>query len=122
MTVVLYVTAAAVSADPNYNGLDAADVSVTNTDNEVAGFQVVEVGGLAQLGDDLTVFRSMVKESANHTPALFMANSRFEFNGFPSMGAWISYGLGADTEQMQYGGVEVVPGNGTFNGLPTDAW
>jgi hypothetical protein len=31
------VTAAAVSADPNYDGLDAADVSVTNTDDDTAG-------------------------------------------------------------------------------------
>jgi hypothetical protein len=31
------VTAAAVSADPNYNGLDAADVSLTNIDNESGG-------------------------------------------------------------------------------------
>ena len=32
------VTGAATSADPNYNGLNPADVSVTNTDNDVAGF------------------------------------------------------------------------------------
>jgi len=56
--------------------------------------------GIAELGDELTVFRSMVSESANHTPALFMANSGFEFNGFPSMGAWISYGLGAESESL----------------------
>ncbi len=55
---------------------------------------------IAKLGDDLTIFRSMVSESANHTPALFMANSGFEFNGFPSMGAWISYGLGAETDSL----------------------
>lgn len=55
---------------------------------------------IAELGDDLTVFRSLVSSSANHTPGLFVANSGFEFNGYPSMGAWISYGLGAETESL----------------------
>ena len=55
---------------------------------------------IAELGDDLTVIRSMVSESANHTPALFMANSGFEFNGFPSMGSWISYGLGSESASL----------------------
>ena len=31
------VTAAATSADANYNGIDAADVSATNTDNDASG-------------------------------------------------------------------------------------
>ena len=31
------VTAPAVSADPGYSGLDAADVTVTNLDNDTAG-------------------------------------------------------------------------------------
>lgn len=42
---------------------------------------------IAELADDLTVLRSMESKSANHTPALFLANSGFEFNGFPSMGS-----------------------------------
>ena len=56
--------------------------------------------GIAQQADDLTVFRSMVSQSANHTPGLFVANSGFEFNGYPSMGSWISYGLGAETDSL----------------------
>jgi hypothetical protein len=42
----------------------------------------------------------MESKSANHTPALFMANSGFEFNGFPSMGSWISYGMGVENESL----------------------
>ena len=34
------VTGAGVSADASYNGLDAADVSVTNIDNDTAGVTV----------------------------------------------------------------------------------
>lgn len=55
---------------------------------------------IAQQADQLTILRSMESKSANHTPALFLANSGFEFNGFPSMGSWISYGLGSETESL----------------------
>ena len=55
---------------------------------------------LAEQADSLTVIRSMVSESANHTPALFVANSGFQFNGFPSMGSWLSYGLGSETDEL----------------------
>lgn len=55
---------------------------------------------IAELADDLTVLRSMESKSANHTPALFLANSGFEFNGFPSMGSWISYGMGVENESL----------------------
>jgi len=55
---------------------------------------------LAELADELTVLRSMESKSANHTPALFLANSGFEFGGFPSMGSWISYGLGLENESL----------------------
>ena len=40
------VTAAATSADANYNGLNAADVSVTNSDDDTAGITVSPTGGL----------------------------------------------------------------------------
>lgn len=55
---------------------------------------------IARLGDHLTVLKSMVSQSANHTPGLFVANSGFEFNGYPSMGSWISYGLGSESESL----------------------
>lgn len=55
---------------------------------------------IAELADDLTILRSMESKSANHTPALFVANSGFEFNGYPSMGSWISYGMGLENESL----------------------
>ncbi|MGF1580021.1 MAG: DUF1501 domain-containing protein [Gemmataceae bacterium] len=55
---------------------------------------------IARMADELTIIRSMVSDSANHTPALFVANSGFQFNGFPSMGSWLSYGLGNETESL----------------------
>src|SRR5439155_608502 len=40
------VTAAATSTDGSYNGMDAADVAVTNTDNDTAGIAVSPTSGL----------------------------------------------------------------------------
>jgi hypothetical protein len=50
--------------------------------------------------DDLAFVHSMVAKSNNHTPATFQMNSGFTMNGFPSMGAWISYGLGTENEDL----------------------
>jgi len=55
---------------------------------------------IAKQADKLTVIRSMISQSANHTPALFFENSGFEFNGYPSVGSWVSYGLGAESESL----------------------
>jgi hypothetical protein len=55
---------------------------------------------LAKVADELTVIRSMVAESANHTPATFEENTGFRLNGFPVMGSWVSYGLGCETDEL----------------------
>lgn len=55
---------------------------------------------IAELADDLTVIRSLLSDSANHTPALFVANSGFQFNGFPSVGSWLSHGLGCESDSL----------------------
>ncbi len=50
--------------------------------------------------DDLAFVHSMVSKSNVHGPATFMQNSGFVLPGFPSMGAWISYGLGSLNENL----------------------
>jgi hypothetical protein len=55
---------------------------------------------LAQCADELTVINSMVAETSNHTPATFQENTGFRLNGFPTLGAWLSYGLGSDSENL----------------------
>ncbi len=55
---------------------------------------------LAECVDDIAFIKSMVAKSNNHTPATFHMNSGFTLNGFPSMGAWISYGLGTVNENL----------------------
>jgi hypothetical protein len=55
---------------------------------------------LGEMADELTVIRSMVAETSNHTPATFQENSGFRLNGFPSTGAWMSYGLGSESDDL----------------------
>jgi hypothetical protein len=55
---------------------------------------------LARAADELTVIRSMVADSASHTPATLQENSGFRLNGFPTLGSWLSYGLGCETDEL----------------------
>jgi hypothetical protein len=50
---------------------------------------------LAGCLDDMAFLHSMVSKSNVHGPATFMQNTGFVLPGFPSMGSWVSYGLGA---------------------------
>jgi len=50
--------------------------------------------------DDLCFIHSMFAKSNNHTPATFQMNTGFTMNGFPCMGAWLSYGLGSTNENL----------------------
>lgn len=55
---------------------------------------------LATCADDVCFIHSMFAKSNNHTPATFQMNSGFTLNGFPCMGAWLSYGLGTLNENL----------------------
>src|SRR4029077_5219701 len=55
---------------------------------------------IAQVADELTVINSMVAETSNHTPATFQENTGFRLNGFPTVGAWLSYGMGSDAADL----------------------
>lgn len=55
---------------------------------------------IAQVADELTVIRSMTAETANHIPGVFQANTGFRQMGFPTMGAWLSYALGTENENL----------------------
>src|SRR5205823_517697 len=55
---------------------------------------------LAECVDDMTFIHSMTSKSSNHTPATFFMNSGFTMNGFPCLGAWLSYGLGTENQDL----------------------
>jgi len=55
---------------------------------------------LARCADELCVIRSMHAESNNHAPALFQMNTGFLLPGRPSMGSWVTYGLGSACDNL----------------------
>ena len=55
---------------------------------------------LAGKVDEMAFVHSMQSKSALHGPAMFMANSGFILPGFPSMGAWVTYGLGSESADL----------------------
>ena len=55
---------------------------------------------LAQHVDRMAFIHSMHTESNNHSPALFMMNTGVTRMGHPSAGAWVTYGLGAVSEDL----------------------
>jgi uncharacterized protein (DUF1501 family) len=54
----------------------------------------------AKLADDIAIVRSMVTEQINHDPAHTYMNTGTAISGRPSMGAWVNYGLGAESENL----------------------
>ena len=54
----------------------------------------------ARMADELCVIRSLYTEAINHDPAMTMLQSGHQISGRPSMGAWVSYGLGSENENL----------------------
>jgi hypothetical protein len=54
----------------------------------------------AECVDDIALIRSMYTETPNHEPALFMMQSGRIITGRPSLGAWITYGLGTENQNL----------------------
>jgi hypothetical protein len=55
---------------------------------------------LSSTVDDLTFFHSMVARSNAHGPAIFQMSTGYIFQGFPSVGSWVSYALGSENENL----------------------
>ena len=54
----------------------------------------------ARMADELCVIRSLYTEAINHDPAMTMMQSGHQISGRPSMGAWVSYGLGSENDNL----------------------
>jgi hypothetical protein len=54
----------------------------------------------AKLADDIAVVRSMVTDQINHDPAHTMMNTGTAISGRPSMGSWVTYGLGSAADDL----------------------
>jgi hypothetical protein len=55
---------------------------------------------IAGIADDICIVRSMHTDQINHDPAHAFMNSGSIIKGRPSMGSWLLYGLGAETDDL----------------------
>lgn len=75
-----------------------------------SGIEISEIfPKLAEHADDLCVIRSMYTERPNHEPSLLMMNSGAKLPGRPSMGSWVTYGLGTENQNLP-GFIVLCPG------------
>ena len=72
---------------------------------------------LSTCADDLSVVRSMHAESIVHSAALYQMNSGRTLMGHPTIGAWLTYGLGSESDNLPSYVVMLDP-DGTLVGGP----
>lgn len=72
----------------------------------------------ARMADDLSFIKSMFTEAINHDPAVTFFQTGAELAGRPSIGAWLSYGLGSENQNFPAFVVMVSKGSGNPNDQP----
>jgi hypothetical protein len=72
----------------------------------------------AKVADHLAVIRSMHTEAINHDPGITLINTGSQFPGMPSLGSWVSYGLGSVNQNLPAYVVLVSQGTGKNPGQP----
>ncbi|MDZ4853188.1 MAG: DUF1501 domain-containing protein [Pirellulaceae bacterium] len=58
------------------------------------------IPNIGSLADEICVVRSLHTEAVNHAPGVTLFMTGSQVPGRPSMGAWLSYGLGSETEEL----------------------
>ena len=76
----------------------------------------------AKIADDIALVRSMHTEAINHDPAVTFFQTGFQLAGRPSIGSWISYGLGSENKDLPSFVVMVSQGTGNAQALADRAW
>ena len=75
---------------------------------------------ISQCAADLCVIRSLHGDSVNHPQSVYQMNTGSIRMGRPSVGSWVAYGLGAETDNLPAFVVLPDPGGGLKGGPP--AW
>lgn len=73
---------------------------------------------LATVVDDLCFVKSMYTEAINHDPGVTFFQTGFQIAGRPSIGAWLSYGLGSMNQDLPAFVVMISQGSGNPNDQP----
>jgi hypothetical protein len=66
----------------------------------------------AKVADDLTFIKSTYTEAINHDPAVTFLQTGSQIAGRPSMGSWVVYGLGSESQDLPAFVVMISPGGG----------
>ncbi len=74
--------------------------------------------GLGSVADDICVVKSMNTEAINHDPAFTYIQTGHQQPGRPSLGAWLSYGIGSVSKQMPSFIVMISQGSGNKTDQP----
>ena len=77
------------------------------------------IGGIA---DDICIIRSMQTEQINHDPAHTFMNTGTSISGRPSMGSWITYGLGNEADNLPAFVVLTSVGGGQAQPIAARQW
>lgn len=76
----------------------------------------------AKVVDDICIVRSMYTEAINHDPALTFFQTGAQQGNRPSMGAWLSYGLGSENKNLPAFSVLLSRGKGNGQGVYSKLW
>lgn len=76
----------------------------------------------ARIVDELCIVRSMYTEAINHDPALTFIQTGAQQGNRPSMGAWLSYGLGSENKNLPAFTVLLSRGIGNGQGVYSRLW
>ena len=76
----------------------------------------------AKIADDLCIVRSMHTEAINHDPALTFFQTGAQQGNRPSMGSWLSYGLGSENKNLPAFTVLLSRGIGNGQGVYSKLW
>ena len=77
---------------------------------------------IASIADDICIVRSMHTEAINHDPALTFMQTGAQQGNRPSMGAWMSYGLGSENQNLPAFCVLLSRGKGNGQGVYSKLW
>lgn len=75
-----------------------------------------------RIADHISVIRSLQTDAINHDPAVTFFQTGFQLAGRPSIGAWISYGLGSENQELPAFVVMVSQGGGNSQALADRQW
>lgn len=76
----------------------------------------------AGIVDKITIMKSLHTEAVNHDPAITFINTGSQQQGKPSLGAWLSYGMGTMNENMPGYIVMISRGRGQLQALYDRLW